>query len=509
MRVMAQVAMVMNLDKCIGCHTCSVTCKQTWTNRDGVEYVWFNNVETKPGVGYPRRYEDQDRWRGGWELDRKGRLRLRSGGRLRRLATIFSNPDLPELDDYYEPATYDFDTLISAPAGSDIPVARPRSAITGKEMKVSGGSNWDDDLAGSPLHAAQDPNLDAMTEQVRMSFEQTFMFHLPRICEHCLNPACVSACPSSAMYKRVEDGIVLVDQDKCRGWRMCVSACPYKKVYVNHRTGKAEKCTFCFPRIEAGLPTVCAETCVGRLRYIGLVLYDADAVAAAASVADPADLLDAQRSVFLDPDDPEVQRAARAAGIADDWIAAAQASPIWQLVSRHKVALPLHPEYRTLPMVWYIPPLSPVLDATTSRGADDADADDIFHTITALRIPMEYLASLFTAGDVDVVAGVLQKLAAVRAHMRRRSIDGSADSRALAGAGMSERDAEDLYRLLAIAKMSDRYVVPKAHKEDAAELASWASGCSLDSPGGPGMGGPGGGPGGGPVVLTLQRRSPS
>ena len=66
MKVMAQIAMVMNLDKCIGCHTCSVTCKQAWTNRSGVEYVWFNNVETRPGQGYPRRYEDQERWRGGW-----------------------------------------------------------------------------------------------------------------------------------------------------------------------------------------------------------------------------------------------------------------------------------------------------------------------------------------------------------------------------------------------------------------------------------------------------------
>ena len=54
MRVMAQMAMVMNLDKCIGCHTCSVTCKQAWTNRAGTEYVWFNNVETRPGLGYPR-----------------------------------------------------------------------------------------------------------------------------------------------------------------------------------------------------------------------------------------------------------------------------------------------------------------------------------------------------------------------------------------------------------------------------------------------------------------------
>ncbi len=98
MRVMAQIAMVMNLDKCIGCHTCSVTCKQTWTNRTGVEYAWFNNVETKPGVGYPRRYEDQEQWKGGWTLDRKGRLVLRSGGRLKRLLSLFSNPDLPSIE---------------------------------------------------------------------------------------------------------------------------------------------------------------------------------------------------------------------------------------------------------------------------------------------------------------------------------------------------------------------------------------------------------------------------
>ena len=71
MKVMGQLAMVMNLDKCIGCHTCSVTCKQTWTNRAGMEYAWFNNVETRPGQGYPRTYQDQDKWRGGWELNRR------------------------------------------------------------------------------------------------------------------------------------------------------------------------------------------------------------------------------------------------------------------------------------------------------------------------------------------------------------------------------------------------------------------------------------------------------
>ena len=95
MRVMAQMAMVMNLDKCIGCHTCSVTCKQAWTNRSGTEYIWFNNVETKPGLGYPRTYEDQEKWKGGWELNQRGRLKLKGGGRFKKLLTIFSNPDLP------------------------------------------------------------------------------------------------------------------------------------------------------------------------------------------------------------------------------------------------------------------------------------------------------------------------------------------------------------------------------------------------------------------------------
>ena len=95
MKLMAQMAMVMNLDKCIGCHTCSVTCKQAWTNRSGVEYVWFNNVETRPGQGYPRTYENQQRWRGGWERTRRGRLRLKTGSRLRRLASIFSSPVMP------------------------------------------------------------------------------------------------------------------------------------------------------------------------------------------------------------------------------------------------------------------------------------------------------------------------------------------------------------------------------------------------------------------------------
>ena len=74
MKIRAQIAMVLNLDKCIGCHTCSVTCKNVWTSREGMEYAWFNNVETKPGIGYPKDWENQKRWNGGWRRKENGKI---------------------------------------------------------------------------------------------------------------------------------------------------------------------------------------------------------------------------------------------------------------------------------------------------------------------------------------------------------------------------------------------------------------------------------------------------
>src|SRR5690242_9674564 len=491
MRVMAQMAMVMNLDKCIGCHTCSVTCKQAWTNRSGTEYVWFNNVETRPGQGYPRSYENQERWLGGWTLNRRGRLTLRGGGRLRKLFTIFANPKMPSIDDYYEPWTYDYETLTNAPLQEHTPVARPKSLLSGKDMKVSWSANWDDDLAGGPELPRADPVLAKVSDKVRLEFEKTFMFYLPRICEHCLNPSCAASCPSGAIYKRAEDGIVLVDQDRCRGWRMCVTGCPYKKVYFNHRTGKAEKCTFCFPRVEVGIPTVCSETCVGRLRYIGLVLYDADRVLDAAVTPDEKDLYEAQRDVFLDPFDPAVIAAAEQAGIPRDWLDAAQRSPVYALINKYKVALPLHPEYRTMPMVWYIPPLSPVVDAVKDTGYDAEDRGNLFAAIEALRIPVDYLAQLFTAGDPAPVDAVLRRLAAMRSYMRDINLGRDPDESIPGAVGMTGEQTYDMYRLLALAKYDERYVIPTAHAEQAHGLEELATECSLNYEGGPGMGGSG------------------
>lgn len=469
MRVMAQVAMVMNLDKCIGCHTCSVTCKQTWTNRAGAEYMWFNNVETRPGGGYPKGWEDQDRWKGGWNRTSGGKLVPKGGGRMRSLMHIFANPRMPKLDDYYEPWTYEYDKLLSTPKDSKhFPVARPISQITGDPIDhISWGPNWDDDLGGAEQVIKDDHIAGTMSEKIKADIEQAFMFYLPRICEHCLNPTCMAACPSGAIYKRNEDGIVLVDQDACRGWRMCVSGCPYKKIYFNHQSGKAEKCTFCYPRIEVGEPTVCSETCVGRLRYLGVMLYDADRVGEVAATKDPQDLYKAQLDILLDPNDPQVRADALAQGISEEWLTAAVESPVYALIKEYHLALPLHPEYRTLPMVWYVPPLSPVVDAVTASGADGEDHRMLFTTLANMRIPLEYLAELLTAGDTAPVELSLRRLAAMRAHMRNVNLDQPDDGEAAKAVGMTNEELERMYRLLAIAKFEDRYVIPGSTSQEA------------------------------------------
>ncbi|MEK6749369.1 MAG: nitrate reductase subunit beta [Pseudomonadota bacterium] len=464
MKVRAQFSLVFNLDKCIGCHTCSVTCKNVWTNRKGVEYAWFNNVESKPGIGYPKDWEDQETWRGGWELV-GGKLQLKSGGKLARLLNIFANPDMPEIDDYYEPFTYNYAHLQNAPLSQAAPTARPISQIDGSSIeKISWGPNWEDGLAGEFAKRAKDSNFEAVEKDIYSKFENSFQVFLPRICNHCLNPSCVAACPSGSMYKREEDGIVLVDQDKCRGWRMCVSSCPYKKVFYNWESGKAEKCTACYPRVESGMPTACSESCVGRIRYNGIMLYDADRIEEYASTPDEQDLYAAQRKIFLDPNDPAVIAQARLDGVTEDWIEAAQKSPIYKLVMDWQVAFPLHPEFRTLPMVWYVPPLSPV-QSHIDQGNIGADADGMFPSVDNLRTPLQYLANLLTAGQIEPVRTALNRMIAMRLYHRSIHVEGKADTRALEAVGLSVAQAQDMYRYMAIANYEDRFVLPTGHPE--------------------------------------------
>jgi len=477
MKVRAQIGKVLNLDKCIGCHTCSVTCKNVWTSRRGVEYAWFNNVETKPGIGYPKDWENQDRWNGGWERKKNGKILPKQGGKWRTLANIFANPNMPSIDDYYEPFTFDYEHLHKSPEAKTMPTARPVSVITGKKMeKIVGGPNWEEILGGEFEHRSKDKNFDNIQKEMYGQFENTFMMYLPRLCEHCLNPACVAACPSGAIYKREEDGIVLIDQDKCRGWRMCVAACPYKKIYFNWESGKSEKCTFCYPRIEAGEPTVCSETCVGRIRYLGVLLYDADKIESAASVEDEQDLYQAQLDMFLDPFDPEVIKAARAEDIPESWLEAARKSPVYKMVMDWKIAFPLHPEYRTLPMVWYVPPLSPIQNAAESG---DMGMNGMIPDVKSLRIPLTYLANLLTAGKEKPVQVALERMLAMRAYMRGKHVDGVLNPDLLEQVGLNEAMVEDMYRYMAIANYEDRFVIPTSHREYAEEAFDMRSGCGF------------------------------
>ncbi|NOY56351.1 MAG: nitrate reductase subunit beta [Actinobacteria bacterium] len=475
MDVRAQMSMLFHLDKCIGCHTCSVACKNLWTDRKGAEYMWWNNVETRPGTGYPTGWEDQKHYEGGWSRDESGKLRLRLHSRSKGLANLFFNPALPEIDEYYEPFTFRYQDLFDAPAGDDQPTAVPISAITGEEMNIEGGPNWDDDLSGSPIYAANDPNFDQVAADVKAQMdeiERVVFNYLPRICNHCLNPACVAACPSGAIYKRAEDGVVLVNEDKCRAWRMCVAACPYKKVYYNWSTGKSEKCILCFPRMETGQAPACAHSCVGRIRYMGVLLYDADRIPEAAAVPE-GDLIDAQLDMILDPSDPAVIAAAKASGLDDGWIEAAQASPVYKFVKEWGIALPLHPEFRTMAMMFYVPPLSPVV-SVIEEGLVKLDLPpeqvdfERFENLDKARIPIRYLANLFSLGDEEPIRRILRKMLAIRIYKRRQSVDGVIDDatvQVLAEAGTTVEEAEVIYRLTTLPTIEDRFVFPPYHRE--------------------------------------------
>ncbi|MFQ5563456.1 MAG: nitrate reductase subunit beta [Parvularculaceae bacterium] len=477
MRIKQQMAMVFNLDKCLGCNTCTLACKNVWTNREGAEYMFWNNVETKPGIGYPKEWENQDKHHGGWRR-RPGSdgPSLRVASRVWEMLNLFYNPVMPQMKDYYGkgPFTFTYEDLHSETATSySQPVARPKSQITGEEdISLDYAVNWEDNAAGTHEDGTggRDYNFSDMTDDARRAYLQyrdVFMMYLPRICNHCLNPACVAACPSGAAYTREEDGIVLIDQDRCRAWRYCVSACPYKKTYYNWRTGKMEKCVLCYPRLESGLPPACFQACPGRIRYMGPLLYDLDRIAETANAPDE-ELVARHREIILDPEDPAVARQARAQGISDAWLEACRRSPVYKMVKTWRIALPLHPEFRTLPNLFYIPPESPI--RTAAENGEDIlamiEADGVLPRLEEFRIPIRYLARLFAAGNEDEVAIALTRQLAVREFRRSERVDGREAREVLDAVGLIPADARAMHRLLALAHYNERFVIPTTRRED-------------------------------------------
>ncbi len=473
MKVMAQIAMVMNLDKCIGCHTCSVTCKQAWTNREGTEYMLVQQRRDaarrrlSAHLGRPGEVE------GRLEAHRKsGRLEFRARAarrpRSRRSSRIRRCPDhgrlLRAVDVRVRQAAL---TRPRTPA-NDPDVPAPKSRITGEHIDtLEWGPNWDDDLGGSMETLDSDPVLHQMNLQVAKTIEDAFMFYLPRICEHCLNPTCVSACPSGAMYKRTEDGIVLVDQDQPAAAGACASRPAPTRRSTSTTTRARPRSARCATRASRRA----SRRSVRRPAWVacatsGVLLYDADRVTWAASQKDERDLYRAQREILLDPHDPRWSPRPRPTAFRTRGSRPPRSRPSGSSSPTYEVALPLHPEFRTLPMVWYVPPLSPVVDPVTASGSDGEDHKVLLSAISQMRIPLEYLAGLFTAGDtapVELLAPSPRRDALLHARRVRRQPDERGASPA--SVGMTAETVKEMYRLLAIAKYDDRYVIPTAHPE--------------------------------------------
>ena len=245
--------------------------------------------------------------------------------------------------------------------------------------------------------------------------------------------------------------------------RLCL---PLQEDLYNWSTGKSEKCILCYPRLETGQAPACFHSCVGRIRYLGVLLYDADQIPDAVKVPNE-QLVQRQREMILDPNDPKVISAAKESGIPDGVIAAAQQSPVYRYVKEWELALPLHPEFRTLPMLFYVPPLLPVLSVTQESGAQRVETD-LFSSLENARVPIRYMSRMLSAGNDDVVTKAYQKMIAVRIYKRAETVgdvtnDDATD--ALTKAGISAEEAEAIYQLTSLPSYQERFVIPPYSRE--------------------------------------------
>ncbi len=298
-----QFAFVFNINRCIACQTCTMACKSTWTFSRGQEYMWWNNVETKPFGGYPRH----------WDAKILTMLEGENPGGQRWNTGVELTHDAPygkfEGKTVFEAAERHYDEL------------GPKRAL--------GYLPTDEEWASPNVHeeaAVNDQWREAgYGQSTSLPEHKVWFFYLQRLCNHCTYAACLAACPRQAIYKRPEDGIVLIDQERCNGYRKCVEACPYKKAMYRTTTGTSEKCVGCYPRIEGRDPelspngepveTRCMAVCPGKIRLQGLVALNEDGT-----------------------------------WVEDRW------SPLYYLIRERKVALPLYPQFGTEPNGYYIPP---------------------------------------------------------------------------------------------------------------------------------------------------------
>lgn len=282
-----QFAAVFDTNKCIACQSCSLACKGAWTSGRGQEYMFWNNVETKPYGFFPL----------GWDVQILEKLGVHEQ----------TGP------------VYDGKTIFeAAPDGERILGYLPEDA------------DW------SHVNVGEDDSAGVGIERgafLRLPHLQ-WMFYLARICNHCTYPGCLAACPRQSIYKRPEDGIVLIDQTRCRGYRECVRGCPYKKAFFNPLTRVSEKCIGCYPRAEEGRISTCMAACIGKIRLQG----------------------------WISP--PEHAR---------------EDNPLDYLVHVKRVAKPLYPQFGTEPNVYYVPPVHvPQAFLTQMFGHGAADAAAVY-----------------------------------------------------------------------------------------------------------------------------------
>jgi nitrate reductase beta subunit len=384
---------------------------------------------------------------------------------------IFANPDLPEIDDYYEPFTYDYARLQNAPLSEAAPTARPVSQITGEKMdKITWGPNWEDDLAGEFEKRAKD-----RTSQHGEGDVQAVREHLPHVPAADLQPLHQPGLRRLLPVRRAVQARGRRHRagrpGPCRGWRMCIPAARTRRCSSTGNRQGREVHRLLPARRESGMPTVCSESCVGRIRYNGIILYDADKILEAlASVPDEQDLYQAHLDIFVDPFDPRSSsRPRRTASPTTGWKPRSK-SPIYKMAVEWKIAFPLHPEFRTLPMIWYVPPLSPVQSQIDQKRA--ADRSDGVIPKVAMRLPVKYLANLLTAGKEQPIVSALNRMIAMRSYQRSVHVEGTPTPARWSEVGMSEDMAKEMYRYLAIANYEDRFVIPTSIRKCASRTTT-------------------------------------